>query len=84
MKYDKEHTEIKKRLAFLTQNRMMIYTDGHFSLLYLQSALLLEDLISRESNILEQPGPRLLHSSCPCCLSGHRDQIKTRKILNVI
>lgn len=60
MKYDKDQQEIKILLAFPTQNRRMIYMHSYFSLLYLQSALLLEDLISRESNISNQPGPRLL------------------------
>lgn len=60
MKYDKDQQEIKILLAFPTQNRRMIHMHGYFSLLYLQSALLLEDLISRESNISNQTGPRLL------------------------
>lgn len=51
MKYDKKQQEIKNILAFLIQNRKMIYIHGHFSLLYLQSALWLEDLISRENKI---------------------------------
>jgi len=60
MKYDKEQQEIKKLLAFPTQNRRMIYIHGHFSVLYLQSAPLLEDLIRRENNIPKQSGPCLL------------------------
>lgn len=58
MKYDEEQQEMKKLLGFPAQNRSMIYT--HFSLQYLQRTLLLEDLISRENNIPEQPGPCLL------------------------
>lgn len=47
-KNDEEQQEIKKKKWVAFRNRM-IYTHGHFSLLYVQSALLLEDLISREN-----------------------------------